>query len=64
MEKMTYDEVMAYCEGKRESDGFCSVCCSCSGPTYSNLAWDYPQPEGITIMRGGNHGSCYFEVEE
>ena len=64
MEKMTYQEVMAYCRDNREPDGFCSICCSCSGPSESNLAVDYPHEEGITILRGGNYGSCYFEVEE
>lgn len=64
MEPMTWDEVYAYCDSQQEEDGFCRVCCSCSGPSYSNLACDYPHEEGIVILRGGNHGGCRFEVKE
>lgn len=66
MEPMTWDEVYAFCDSNRESDGFCRVCCACSGPTYSNMACDHesPKPDGIVILRGGNHGGCYFEVRE
>ena len=61
---MTYEEMYQYCESQREADGFCWVFSACSGPCRSNLACDYPMPEGITVYRGGNHGSCCFEVEE
>lgn len=66
MKPMTWDEVYAYCDSNCELDGFCRVCCSCSGPTYSNLACDYKSPseDGVVILRGGNYGSCYFEVRE
>ena len=61
---MTWQEVDAYCASKSEPDGFCRVCCSCSGPTFSNLECDYDTPKvGFDhILRGGNYGSCYFEV--
>lgn len=61
---MTYDEMQAYCEGNREADGFCWVSSACSGPSMSNLAHDFPMPQGIVVYRGGNHGSCRFEVSK
>lgn len=66
MKPMTWTDVDEYCDSNRESDGFCRVCCSCSGPTYSNLACDHesPRKDGIVILRGGNRGGCYFEVRE
>ena len=66
MEPMTWQDVHQYCDSNRESDGFCRVCCSCSGPTYSNLACDYKSKheDGVVILRGGAYGSCYFEVKE
>ncbi len=64
-ELMTWQEVWDYCDRHRESDGFCSISCGCSGPTYSNLACDYEDERpGIAILRGGNYGSCYFEVKD
>ena len=61
---MTWREVDEYCNSQRESDGFCRLCCSCSGPEFSNLAVDHDVPrDGFDyILRGGNYGSCYFEV--
>lgn len=63
-EKMKYDEMMAYCESNREEDRFCRCSTACSGPCISNLSFDYPFPEGVVVYRGGNHGSCRFEVED
>lgn len=61
---MSYDDMMAYCRSNRDSDGFCRCCNGCSGATTSNLAEDYPMPDGLTVYRGGNYGSCRFEVRE
>ena len=61
---MTYDEMLAYCDHHRETDGFCFISSACSGPCPSNLACDYPMPEGVTVYRGGNYGACRFEVED
>lgn len=59
---ITYDEMLSICDEERESDGFCSCSSACSGPALSNLACDYPFPEGCEVYRGGNHGSCKFVV--
>ena len=61
---MKMEEMFDYCESNRESDGFCRLCSSCSRPCPSNLACDYPLPEGLEIWRGGNYGSCCFEIEK
>lgn len=62
---MTYDQMMQYCERHRESDRFCSLSSACSGPCRSNLASDDANEiNGIKIYRGGNYGSCRFEVTE
>ena len=62
---MTYEEMMRYCHRHRESDGLCRISSACSGPCQSNLARDYKdEKENITIYRGGNYGSCRFEVTE
>lgn len=59
---MTWQQVDEYCRRHKESDGFCRVCSSCSGPTYSNLAPDHPYPKGCVVLRGGNYGGCRFVV--
>lgn len=61
---MKYEEMIDYCNSNRGADGFCRCSTACSGPCMSNLAADYPMPEGVTVYRGGNYGSCRFEVEE
>lgn len=63
---MKLSEMYEYCDSMREEDGFCRVCCSCSGPSFSNLECDYEDDmvKGVTIYRGGNHGGCRFEIEE
>lgn len=61
---MKYSEMIDYCESNRDKERFCRVSCACSGPCVSNLAKDRPFPEGVTIYRGGDYGSCRFEVEE
>ena len=60
---ITYEEMDAFCASQREADGFCRCSTACSGPSPSNLACDRPFPEGAEVYRGGNHGSCRFEVE-
>lgn len=35
------EELNEYCESNREADRFCSVNCSCSGWSYSNLQPDF-----------------------
>ena len=60
----TWNDVDEYCNSQRESDGFCRVCSSCSGPCPSNLGCDYPMPEGKLILRGGSYGSCRFVIDK
>lgn len=60
---MTYDEMYEFCGSKKESDGFCRCSSACSGPCLSNLGSDHPFPEGKLVFRGGNHGSCRFEID-
>lgn len=61
----TWDDIYRYCESNKETDGFCRVCCACSGPCYGRVAEeDKPLPEGVVALRGGNHGGCYFLVKE
>lgn len=54
----------AYCDSERGDGGFCRVSSSCSGPAPSNLACDYPMPEGKRIYRGGVYGGCKFAVDK
>lgn len=62
---LTETQVYTYCDHTmRESDGYCWICSSCSGPSLSNIASDYPFPEGVEIWRGGRHGSCRFVVKK
>ena len=62
----TYEDMMKFCRNHREADGFCRCSSACSGPAPSNLACDHEEelPEGVTIYRGGNYGSCCFYVKE
>ena len=62
----TYEDMLEECSEEKEADGFCRICCSCSGPARSNLAFDYEEelPEGVVVYRGGNHGNCKFLVKE
>ena len=56
---MTEENMYQYCENNRGKDRFCNCSSACSGPCQSNLACDYPLPDGVTaIYRGGNYGSC------
>lgn len=62
---MTYDEMINYCKHHRESDGFCSVSSSCSGPCRSNLLKDdeYENAHpGVKVYSGGRYGSCKFYI--
>ncbi len=65
MTTITYEEMYEVCNRNREEDGFCRVCCACSGPCQSNLARDYNEqlPENVTIYRGGGN-SCKFYVQD
>ena len=61
---MTEENMYQYCENNRGKDRFCNCSSACSGPCQSNLACDYPLPDGVTaIYRGGNYGSCCFETD-
>lgn len=60
---IAYGDMLAQCRDSREADGFCSVCSSCSGPSFSNLACDHPFPDGSIVFRGGNRGGCRFVVD-
>ena len=61
---MKLEEMYQYCEANRDADRFCSLCSSCSGPSRSNMAEDFPFPAGKLVYRGGSYGSCYFEVDK
>lgn len=53
MEFKTYKDMLNFCESHRGESRFCNCNSSCSGPSYSNLACDYPFPDGCEVFRGG-----------
>ena len=63
----TYQEMFTECESNRDESRFCNVCSSCSGPSQSNLSFDFSEREtypGYRHYRGGRYGECHFIVKE